>query len=490
MKSAMNKDKPKVLLINPPQRYVAKALGFNVYFPLSLLYISAMVKDLCAIRILDCLVTDFEITESGGFCLYGTSFDNIKNAIADFSPDVVGITIPFTTQSKNAKQISRICRQIDPDIKVVFGGPHASVKYEQLLAEDLCDYCVIGEGELTFKEFMEKLTSRSNLFDIEGLAYKKNGKIEYMSRKPLDDLDELPFPAYDLINADDYLNSPYLYKSRSSIPGKSISMITSRGCPFNCVFCSIMLHMGKKYRYHSSDYVIRHLRYCIEELGISSFHFEDDNVSFKGHRFEALLDKIIKNKLDIRWDTPNGIRADTLNYRILEKIKKTGCVGLQIAIESGNQRVLDEVIKKDTSLEDVLKIVEQCAELKIKLCAFYVIGFPGETLAEIKDTVALALRLFKTYNVVPIMLFATPLYGTELYQTCVEMGIIDETLSDEDFATATMYYGEPLIFTKEFSKQDLKRLTREFESKINSLVGKDSLRDILNDKQTFFARME
>jgi len=292
------------------------------------------------------------------------------------------------------------------------------------------------------------------------------------------------------LNLDDYLNNPNLYKSRSAIPTKSVSIITSRGCPFNCVFCSIKLHMGKKFRFHSPEYVLRHFKYCVEEMGITNFHLEDDNISFKPLRFEAILDGIIDAKMDIQWDTPNGIRADSLNYRIVEKIKKSGCAGVQLAIESGNQKVLDTIVKKDTILEKVIEIVGYCAELKINMCAFYIMGFPGETMSDMRETVELAVRLFKDYKVVPIMLFATPLYGTELYDVAVEHNMIDENISDEDYLTATQYYGEPLIATKEFSAEDLKSLAREFEARINEHSGSNSLRQILNDKQSFFEEMQ
>jgi magnesium-protoporphyrin IX monomethyl ester (oxidative) cyclase len=488
--NTLSKKQPRVLLINPPHKYKGQALGFNVYFPLSLLYVAATTKDICDVKIFDCLIEDFEAVEVGGFVTYGTPIEKVRVAIEDYAPDIVGISIPFSSQSENGLRISALCRDIDPEITVVLGGPHPSVRYAKLLDDGDCDFCVVGEGEVTFREFIERFGAGESLENIEGVAHKTNGKVEYTKRRPLDDLDELPLPAYDLLNLDDYLNNPNLYKSRSAIPTKSVSIITSRGCPFNCVFCSIKLHMGKKFRFHSPEYVLRHFKYCVEEMGITNFHLEDDNISFKPLRFEAILDGIIDAKMDIQWDTPNGIRADSLNYRIVEKIKKSGCAGVQLAIESGNQKVLDTIVKKDTILEKVIEIVGYCAELKINMCAFYIMGFPGETMSDMRETVELAVRLFKDYKVVPIMLFATPLYGTELYDVAVEHNMIDENISDEDYLTATQYYGEPLIATKEFSAEDLKSLAREFEARINEHSGSNSLRQILNDKQSFFEEMQ
>ena len=480
----------KVMLINPPQKYFNQSLGFNVYFPLGLLSVASMVRDMCSVKIFDCLITDFEIKKTEDFTLYGTPFNKVKEAIEDFNPDVVGITIPFSSQSENAKKISRICRDINPKIKVVFGGPHSSVRYRHLLEEGSCDVCVVGEGEMAFRELMKGIVSNSNIFDIEGVAYIKDNEVKYKASKFFDNLDELPFPSYDLIDFHAYLESPYLYKSRSAIPEKSISMITSRGCPFNCIFCSIKSHMGRKFRFHSPDYVLRHLRFCIEKMGIRKFHFEDDNISQDKKRFEEILDKIIESKLDIKWDTPNGIRADTLDFNILKKIKQSGCISLQLAIESGNQRILNEVIKKRSSLDYIVKIIEYCKELEIKLAAFFVIGFPGETISDIKETIALALRLYKTYTVLPILLFATPLYGTDLYKICMEEGLIDRNLTDEDLATASQFFGNPLISTKNFSKEDLKKIANEFELEMDKLVGQDSFRKILTDKKSIFSSVE
>jgi len=471
----------RVLLINPPQKYFEQSLGFNVYFPIGLLYIGAMIKDICEVKILDCLITDFKIKKTKNFILYGTPFEKIRTIIRNFNPDIVGVTVPFSAQSSNSEEIGRLCKQIDPNITVVFGGPDPSVRYQHFLKNDSCDFCVVGEGEKTFFEFVKNFHSKSSLKNIGGLACNTTEGIQYRPREFLEILDEIPLPAYELINFKDYLGNPYLYISRSGInPKKSISVITSRGCPYDCVFCSIKLHMGKKYRYHSPNYVIKHLKLLIERYGISTFHFEDDNISLNKSRFEQILDKIIENDLKIHWDIPNGIRTDTLDFDLLKKIKKSGCKHLTIAIESGNQHVLSAIIKKNTSLDYMIKVIEYCKQLRIRLSSFYVIGFPGETIENIKETLDLSLKLYKSYNVSPNTLVATPLYGTELYDTCVKEKIIDSDLTDEDLSIATQSYGNPLITTKEFSKDDIKNLMREYELKFekerNSKLKKDRSR--------------
>ena len=288
------------------------------------MYIAAMVRNVCHVEIFDCLASDFE-TKKDNLIYYGTPPEEIRKTIEEKKPDVVGISVLSTAQYKNAELVAIICKEVNPKIITVFGGPDPSVRFKSILENQYCDYCVVGEGEQTFYEFIKSLSLHLPLENIKGLAYKRNGVIHYEPRIFTTNLDEFPFPAFDLIDMDKYLQSKYLYRNRSDICENSISVITSRGCPNNCVFCSIRLHMGQRYRAHSPEYVIKLLKLCIDKYGITNFHFEDDNLTFDKRRFEAILDRIIEENLQIRWDTPNGVRADTLNYNILKKMKQSGC---------------------------------------------------------------------------------------------------------------------------------------------------------------------
>lgn len=457
----------KVLLINPPQTYYEQSQGFSVYFPLGLLYLAAVVRDICQVELYDTLVSDFEVKRENGIIRYGAQFSKVGEAIERFRPDIVGVSVPFTAQAENGKRIGAVCREIDPGIIVVFGGPDPSVRYAQFLQSGFCDYCVVGEGEDTFRDFIEHLNIGESPRGIPGLAYRDNeGTVRLTRRAFIKDLDRLPLPAYDLVDMGSYLASPHLYRNRSHIHRGSISLITSRGCPYSCVFCSIRLHMGRGYRAHSPEYVLRHIGLCVNRYGIRYFHFEDDNISLDRGRFEAILDGIIERGLDIRWDTPNGIRADSLNRGLLEKIKKSGCAQLTIAIESGNQEVLDRVIRKNTSLSYMKEIARHCRELNIRTNAFYVIGFPGETIGNMRETIDLALSLLRECDLLPNLFVATPLYGTELYEICVRDGLIDSALSSEELATGTQVFGNPIIETPEFTKEDIKQLLTHFTSRL------------------------
>jgi len=459
----------KVMLINPPKKIYAQAVGFTTYLPIGLLSLATVIKDICEVKILDCLITDFEIREEESYTIYGMPYEKIKSAIVEFKPDIVGVSSLFSYQSENAIKIGEICKEIDPKIVVVFGGPDATVRYERFLKGSAVDFCVVGEGEKTFLELVNNFNSQKPLEGIEGLAYREGKKIALKPRKFIVDLDELPFPAYELIDMEAYQNNKYFYCNRSEMK-RSLNIITSRGCPFGCVFCSVRLHMGRQFRSNSPEYVLKHLKHLIEKYHITNFHFEDDNISLNKDRFEKILDLIIENNLGIKWDTPNGIRADTLNFELLQKIKKSGCIKLKIAIESGNQEVLDKVIKKNTSLAYMMEIAKYCHQLKIRSSAFYIIGFPGETLDNMQETIDVALRLFKDYDLVPSLHVALPLYGTDLYKLCQEKGYFSGELTDLDLATGAQPLGKHLISTPEFSSQDIDRLVQGYLARLKKLM--------------------
>ena len=279
----------KVLLINPPQTFYDASIGCTIYFPIGLMYLGAVVRDICQVEIFDCLTSDVETRESNSVT-YGASSEEIKKVVTEKKPDVVGISVPFTSQYRNAERVALIAKEVNPKIVTVFGGPDPSVRFRDILENSYCDFCIVGEGEETFREFILNFCSPQALMNVKGLAFKQNGTINYEQRPFNTNLDALPFPAFDQVDMNLYLQNEALYKNRSKIYRKSISIITSRGCPYSCVFCSIRLHMGQKYRAHSPEYVMKLLRLCIDKYGITQFHFEDDNVSFDKKRFETLLD--------------------------------------------------------------------------------------------------------------------------------------------------------------------------------------------------------
>ena len=261
----------------------------------------------------------------------GATWEEIQLVVAERRPDVVGISNQYSSQVVNALRTAQAVKEVNPDIPVIVGGPHASVMPSTFFEQPgKVDFAVIGEGETTMVELISCLERKGNPRTLDGIAYVEDGfPVLRKSRPLISDLDTIPFPAYDLVDME-----RYFYFNRQGKDGResyrypgserSISMITSRGCPFKCIFCSIHLSMGRHYRAHSVDYVLSHIRHVREQYRVKHIHFEDDNFSFDMERFEKILDRMFASRFDITWDTPNGVRADYLNPGILQKCKESG----------------------------------------------------------------------------------------------------------------------------------------------------------------------
>jgi magnesium-protoporphyrin IX monomethyl ester (oxidative) cyclase len=452
----------KTLLINPPQTFFPGSQSVVAGLPLGIMYIAATLENNgYEVEILDTLIADFKPLKKGDAKYYGMPGEKIKEEIKRSKPDIVGITCPFTAQVDNAIKVSEIVKDIDTEIPTVVGGPHVSVRATQFLKDAKnVDIAVIGEGEYTMSNIMKYYEGKQDISKIQGIVYRKGDTVTLNPPKRpfIKNLYELPFPAYHLVDMEKYLN-PKRIRYRSTKYLREISMITSRGCPFNCIFCSIHLHMGKAWRAHSKEYVIEHIEHVVNNYGVEHIHFEDDNLTLNMERFEGFLDGLIEKGVKLSWDTPNGIRSDRLTMDILKKMKKTGCTNLTIGVESGDQFILDTVIDKHLHLEDVIKMAEMCKALNIPLAAFFVIGFPGETKENMKRTTEFALTLKKEYNVNMSLLVATPLYGTRLYEICKEKGYLTQELTPRALSEGTQVDGVGLIKTEDFTPEEVKRLT-------------------------------
>jgi hypothetical protein len=221
--------------------------------------------------------------------------------------------------------------------------------------------------------------------------------------------------------------------------------------------------MGRRFRAHSAAHVLRHMALLIETYGVRHFHLEDDNLTLDTERFDAILSGILDRKWRITWDTPNGIRADALPLPLLEKVRQTGCTYLTVGIESGNQDILKNVVKKALSLDAVEQTVRACKRLAIDVHGFYIVGFPGETLAEVDDTFAFAKRLYDRYDVVPHFGMARPLPGTELYRICEEQGFLTDPIIPEiGRELKGEVFERQMIATPDFSPGDLEWRMRRF----------------------------
>jgi magnesium-protoporphyrin IX monomethyl ester (oxidative) cyclase len=449
----------KALLINPPQTFYPGSEPPAGNLPLGLLYIAAVLdKAGYKAEILDAFITESSFRKIGDVTEVGMPYGRIAEEIRRIKPDIVGITNPFTSQVENAIRVANIVKDIDPSILTVVGGPHVTAVPVEFLEEAKnVDIAVVGEGEYTMLDIVRFFEGCKKTSQVPGIAYRKDEKVVLNSPRPfIKNLDELPYPAYHLVDMEQYLN-PKKIEYRS-FKDRAISMVTSRGCPFNCSFCAVHLHMGKMFRAHSVDYVVGHIEHVVNKYRVKTIFFEDDNLTLDLRRFEAICDKIIEKGIKINWETPNGVRPDYLTLSLLKKMKKSGCQSVFFGIESGDQFVLDNIIDKSLKLNDVIKVAKMCKEIELKTGAFYIIGFPGEKKENMMKTVDLALRLKREFDVGMHLFIATPSYGTRLYEECKNKGYVQENLTPRAFAEVRQPRGIPLIETEDFTPIELKEI--------------------------------
>jgi anaerobic magnesium-protoporphyrin IX monomethyl ester cyclase len=452
----------KILLVNPPQTFFPGSDPPAANLPLGLLYIAAVLdRTGYNLEILDAFIADFPFQKIGDVTEVGMPYGKIKEEIQRRKPDIVGIANPFTSQIKHAIRVADIVKEIDTSILTIVGGPHVTAVPTEFLEEARnVDIGVIGEGEHTILDILKVFEGKKKIEDVEGIAHRIDEKVVLNSpRNFIENLDWLPYPAYHLVDMEQYLN-PKRIEYRS-FQKRALSMITSRGCPFNCSFCSVHLHMGKTFRAHSVDYVVHHIEYVVNKYWVKTIYFEDDNLTFDIKRFEAICDKIIEKGIKFQWETPNGVRADYLTLNLLKKMKKSGCQSVFVGIESGDQYVLDNIIGKSLKLKNVIKFAEMCKKIGLKTGAFYVIGFPGETKESMMKTIDFALMMKRKYDVGMHLMFATPSYGTRLYEECKANGYIRSNLTPRAFAEVRQNWGLPLIETENFTTMDLKEIAAE-----------------------------
>lgn len=386
----------KIQLINVPYRNAYGSLKkiSAVYFPLGLGYIASVLRQ-----------NDFTQVDLFDPEAENSSFEEIENRIGKFSPEIVGLSF-VTANYSSAQEIAKIIKKINPAILVIAGGIHASaLPKETLLENPEIDLVVIGEGEYTFLEICKNLSIKKDINIISGIAYRKGKKILFTSpRELLHKLDQLPFPSRDLVDMRNYF-----VPSHMNIGKRSVTLISSRGCPAQCTFCASSIIAGRKFRAHSPEYVIKEINFLQEKYGIDHFIFEDDSFTINRERVEKLCKLLIKMKQKIVWSCFG--RVTTVDKKLLELMKKAGCYLIGYGVESGNDVVLKK-IKKGITRQQCLTAFRKSKEAGLKTQGFFMIGHPGDTKKTILETINFAIKLD------PSIAFFSPLVpypGTEIY---------------------------------------------------------------------------
>ena len=406
----------KILLIQPPYD-ILRIEPKTAQPPLGLAYLAAALEKDYEVKILDAVVEGYENEQliDRDFKRYGLSFDEIRMEIEKFSPDVVGVSCLFSTQAENSHRVAKLAKEVNPNIITVFGGAHPSALPELVMEDCNVDFAIIGEGEYTTRELLRALEAESSFAALDGLALRENGRVKVLPKtRYIQELDSLPFPARHLLSMEKYfrINTPMGTTTRR-IPNTCLS--TSRGCPANCIFCSIHTVWGRKYRTRGSENVIKEMESLLENYGVKELQFYDDNLTFDRARAFRIFDEMIKRRLDLLWTTPNGVAIWALDEELLRKMRESGCYKISLGVESGDDYVLHRIIQKPLDLERVKPIINFCRELGMGIDAFFVVGFPGETKEQMEKTLCFARKL-KVDNL--SITLATPHPGTRLYEIC------------------------------------------------------------------------
>ncbi len=388
------------LLISPPIFYEAEGniwSEVNSDFPaLGLASIAAVVREKgFSVKIIDCniLAPSVELFEPYFEKMCAKKYDEIR---------VIGIT-SMTCTIKKAYKIVQICKKYFPRAKIVFGGVHATFVTSEVIGKKYVNIVVYGEGELTFTEILQG----KKLSTIKGIVYKKKikGKQKVIMNPPrerITNLDALPMPAYDLFPVLKYRPAKGTYKR---LP--AMSMMTSRGCPGKCTFCSKAL--GNRLVFKSAKTIFKEIKYLIKKYGIKQILFYDDTFTVHRKNVIALCDLLIKNKIDISWTC--FARVDFVDFNLLKLMKKAGCHQIMYGVENIDKRVLKNINKK-TNVVQVVKAVEWTKKAKIDCRLAFMVGNPGDTKRIIEKNVAFVNRINPDLLIINI---TTPFPGTAMF---------------------------------------------------------------------------
>lgn len=443
-----------VTLVQPSMK-VGKKEFYGVSPPLGLCYIAAVLENAGhSVKIIDGMVYG-SFDEDDDFMRIGLPVEELASEISRNRPDIVGISCMYSLIWEDVTRLTAILDENLPETLLVLGGFHPSALPIESLNNSKADCVVIGEGEETFLKLVESCSSTRDFSRIPGIAYKDNGKIVHNLPGPhIKDLDAIPFPARHLINMEKYIRigkAPGSQKNR-----RFTTMLTSRGCPNNCVFCSIKTVWGQKWRARSPVNVVDEMEELARKYRIKEIHFVDDNITLNKKRMAQICDLIIERDLDISWTTPNGVHVATLDRSLLRKMKKSGCFQLAFGIESGNEHVLRNIIRKPLSLSRTRDVIDLSRKEGIWTHGFFVIGFPGESESMIGNTFDFAKNSGLDSAFFSI---ATPFPGTQLY----DMVIKDKMMIDDFSKLRNM---DSIAGTDNFTKGEIvkiqKKLIRDF----------------------------
>lgn len=305
--------------------------------------------------------------------------DIVANRVAKYAPDVIGFSVKTAT-ARSAVLISQNIKKVYNRALHVAGGPHITIAYQEFLVENPeVEYAFLGESERSFADFINRVSGNRDVRGINGIAYRNQNEIIANPVKIIENLDELPLPDFDAIDV--FPPEDFRYP-----------LLTSRGCPYACIYCCVGLISGKRWRARNPEKVVAELKMARERYGIRTFEILDDNFTLRPERAKAFCSLLIKQGLGLKWYCHNGIRADAIDPELARLMRKSGCTSVAVGIESGDEKIFDS-IKKGETLEDIVRAVKLVKQAGMRVVGYFIIGLPGDSLKGIRRTIQFQQKL-------------------------------------------------------------------------------------------------
>ena len=449
-----------IMLIQPPvtrpMEFSAKHVRVSPFFPLGISYLAAYLEKSGKydIHILDALaegdIDEGTLVEGGKKIRYGLTDEEIVEKIKQCNPDAIGVSCLFASLEKDMATVCRIAKEVNSEIVTIAGGHHVGSMPVGILEQyPPVDFAVKGEGEETLIDILDAVNEENQNFNsLDGVTFREEGKIITKPKtKYIMDIDSIPYPARHLFDMQLYFD---IAKSHGfSSEDTYTQMVNTRGCPCKCTFCTLAAPDGVpisvSQRRRSVENILDEIEQLQKVYGIKEIHFEDDNLTADKKWAAELFDGMAERKFDVKWHVPSGMAAYTMSDELIGKMKASGCNAVTIAIESGNQKVLDKLMRKPLRLKTIPSLVKNIRKHGIDIRAFFLLGFPGETKDNMRDTLEYARNLELDWCVFSV---TSPLPGTKIYDICVEKGYIDL----ENFDLMTSFH-KCIITTPEFNPE-------------------------------------
>lgn len=423
----------KICFINPP------ADTKNPILPLGLGYLAAVLEE-----------NGYKVLIIDGWA-EGLGVREIGKRLRREKPDIIGVTI-MTPKLDVAMEVVNEAKKVLPKSLLLVGGPHPSaLPYETIKSNKNINIVAIGEAEDTILEVVRAYKEKASFSKIKGIYYRKGKRIfKNELREPIADIDSLPPPSRHLFPLKKYKTHPPYGKKNPYA-----NIITSRGCPFRCGYCSKSV-FGHSFRAQSPERVVSEIEFLIDRYGIQEIHFYDDDFTMDMERAEEICDLMIEKRLKIIWSCTT--RVDLVTPKLLAKMRKAGCWLISYGVESGNQKILDR-IEKNITIGQVKKAFRWTQKVRIRTLGFFIVGLPGDTWETINQTMDLAKEIKPDFTswCVLIILPGSGLFN-QLQSGELDKRKIKEYLSSgHDLARSPYAHGVSLAYEDNLTVEELNK---------------------------------